>query len=537
MSPLADRLRRFARDESGAISVLMVFLIPAFLVIFAIGLELTRLNTQRRYVQAQADLSALSAARRLPEKAEAKVVGKAVAQKNTVFGVIDVSDDDVQLGQFSRDTGFTAETPSTPQVDSVSVRLMSQFRPVLLKAYFGNEPLFITRRAVVARQDLASLTLRNALVRQSSADSALLRGLLGSQLGLNLALVSWEGLATTQISLTRLASLISAQTGAQLLTFQDVLNAQIGTGALMNGLVAEGLLPAAAVSAAPSTLVRLADILDVSPEVAALALSGTLPDLGVSVQGLLTSLAQLSGQKTHHLVNVAAGVTAPPLAAPTLSLQVVDPGAAAIGPVSYAAPLTAEAAQVVVTATGDVAGLVRLRLQVQAARATAKLSAINCRASNPNDIVATVEVETQPLTLALQVLLLEKPDGKTYSDARSVPIGGQVHQVAIRRSDIGKVVLVPNTFALSAVSSALTASLGVVQQDLNTEKNRLGLLGFLVAALLSVVNGLLNSVTSLLANTALLDTALQSLLDLLGIRVAQAELVLNGFDCRMGLVR
>ncbi|MDZ4394369.1 hypothetical protein, partial [Cypionkella sp.] len=63
------------------------------------------------------------------------------------------------------------------------------------------------------------------------------------------------------------------------------------------------------------------------------------------------------------------------------------------------------------------------------------------------------------------------------------------------------------------------------------------LVGSLLGNLLALVNGVVSSLTSLLASTLQLDGIVQALLDLLGIQVAQADLILDDYLCGSNLVQ
>ena len=63
------------------------------------------------------------------------------------------------------------------------------------------------------------------------------------------------------------------------------------------------------------------------------------------------------------------------------------------------------------------------------------------------------------------------------------------------------------------------------------------LLGSLLRSVFDLVTSVVNVLDSILANLGILDALIQGLLDLLGIQLAQADLILNDYSCSGALVQ
>jgi uncharacterized membrane protein len=529
---LPPTLRRPAGQsgDSGGMSVLMVFLIPAFILIFAAAIDLTKLNAQRKYVQAQADLAALSAVRRLPDAPDARMVATDVVSRNPMYGAVRMRQDNVEFGTFRAGVGLVpgADQHARRGLDAVGVTVVSRWDPILLDAFFPDDDLWVTRRAVAARRDVATFTLRNALLLADTRRSVL-DNVLGDTLRVDAALLSYEGLSTSQITAGTLTDIASAQAGADLLTFEDVLDAELSYAGFLSRLAGAGLVPASAVGGASPGTFRLGDVLSVAPGSTGATWNPRLPDLSLSMFDLLFAIANLSGDTGHHRVSVATGLTAAPLADARIALNLVDPGVTVHGPVNATQPLRAEVAQIQISVSGSLAGLVRLELDAGAAVAEAWLTDLDCRASQPDDIVARLQLRTAPAELRVTAGLLAGAGNTGRSDP--VVIAGRTSEVIIRIADIGQPIEVGNPILVSAVTGAAVQALERLGDDLQVGGSTI------LASVTSSLGTTASALDALIANRPLIDGSAQALLDLLGIRIAAAEVVFHGYGCSSALVQ
>ena len=535
MNRAFDRPRGFLHGNDGALSVLMLFLVPAFVLIFAAALDISKLNWQRKYVQAQADLSALSAVRKLPNAPVSRVIAGNVTNRNNAFGTVTLQRDQVVFGNFAPDTGFDrgSEQDGVVGLDAVAVTVQSQYQPILLRPFLSGRALWVVREATAARRDMASFTLRNTLIGVDTRRS-ILDGILADNLQVDGTLLSYEGLAASHVTARDLAQIVSLETGAEIMTFQDLLDAHIEYWQMVEGLAGLGLLPFEAVLGRAGGTMRLADVLRVSPQTARLFLGGTLPDIRVSVFDLIFAMASFSGQSTHHLISITAGLDAAPLADPRVTLDLVDPGVTTFGIASGRTPLQAEVAQVRTTVSATVAGLARVELDIGAAVAEATLTSLNCDAVEPDDTVAHFRVDIHPATYRLRTALLAPVNGQDHANEVPISIAGHSQDVAIRFDQIGTPVPVDNRIAISEVAGALADGLTGLSDDLSAQA---GPLGPLLSGLLRVIRDRIDAVDTAIADRPALDGAAQALLDLLGIQVAQAEIVFHSFECNSALVQ
>ncbi|NGM45974.1 hypothetical protein G5B31_10515 [Rhodobacter sp. SGA-6-6] len=539
---MAARLEHFLRDTAGAISTLVVMLFPLLLVIGGLATDVSLLNAQKRYVQSQADLAAQSAARYLPDAAKARDVARGVVARNTRYGAIALADADIEIGSYDAETGAFRKDQGA---SAVRVVVPSPFDPILLASILPDKDLTIRRSAVGTQQATVVFTLRNRLLGLDTRRSVL-DGVLGPLgLGLTTNVLGYEGLANTRVKVDELLGLATLGLATEALTFDDVLDLPIAIPRLLGGLVGLGKLPPAAVptGAGVGPTVTLDEILAMSPGLARLKVGDVLPDLSLNALDLLTAFAGLAAQPAQR-IGVTTGLDLGPLANVTLDLGLIRPPVTAIGLIGDQPPPQAKVAQTDVSLRANALNLIRVTLGLQLAEATATALSLNCGAAAASDTLASFQVSTAPATLALRVRLLQLVNGTAIErDAAPVPVAGVERQVDIRLDQFRQPVAIANPISVSGVTGSLSNVLSSLRSDVNSHRPDCGplglgcLVGSLLGNLLNLVNGLVNSLTGLIANTLQLDNIAQNLLDALGIRVAQADLILDDYSCQARLVQ
>ena len=76
-----SKSHRFLHQEDGIVSVLFVVLLPLLILAAGIAIDLSSIAAQKRYVQGQADLGALTAIRHFDTASEMRA-----AARKTIFG-------------------------------------------------------------------------------------------------------------------------------------------------------------------------------------------------------------------------------------------------------------------------------------------------------------------------------------------------------------------------------------------------------------------------------------------------------------------
>ncbi|MCB5408723.1 hypothetical protein [Pseudogemmobacter faecipullorum] len=552
-------LQRFLSDSSGALSMLLMILFPVLLLIGGLATDISLLNAQKRYVQSQADLATISATNHLPNAAAVRTAAREVVLRNTRYGSITLQDSDIRIGRYDRDSGkfIAAGNQASPEFASaVQVTVPSRFRPILLSPVLSDENITIRRQSVGVQRAVISFSLRNRLLSINTNRSILGRVLGPLGLGLNAEVLGYMGLATTKISLNNLLGLIAnTNVGLDLLNFDQLLNLQVSRLDLLNHLVRLGGL--ANIDIIPSAVDRgymtLGEIVGASPTLLGLRAGDILPDIKVNVFDLLMAMAGLSA-KPNERVTVALPVNLGKLANISVTLGLIRPAVIAVGYVDDVPPPKAEVSQLDANVTANVLGdgttsLLRIALKLQAATASAVPLSLNCNASQSSDQLATFRATTSALALGLQVGLFDDRAEVNAKDIPSTPLGGGTRTVAVTLGQFQNAtpVPVPNPLTISGLVRDVGTFLNTVAADLRSNVKKceglavlicplLNLFNLVLSALLQLLSAIANSLAALLAALGV-DAILQGLLDLLGIGLAQADLILDSYSCEPTLAR
>ncbi|WP_162685640.1 pilus assembly protein TadG-related protein [Roseovarius amoyensis] len=542
-------LCRFAKDENGAMALLLLILFPALILIGGLAVDVTQLNAQKSYIQGQADLAAQSAASHLHDLDEAREIARAVVRRNDQYGTIELVDDEIVFGAYDDEDGFVqAADQSDPSgVNAVEVTVDTPWRTLLWSAII-DESNYVISRSAVARSGppVVSFTLRNTLLSLDTRDSTLLAPLLGTllgedALGLNLSVLSYQGVVNTDVAINDLIGLVTLGTSLNLITFEELLDLTLTSESVVQMLVDKGALDSGVLvgSDIPDSTLSLGELITVQPSLAQVRVGNILPNLNINAADLLLATAGLSGFGPTERLEVDAGLDLSPLANVTLETGLIRAPVSFIVQFDKDDPFTAEVTQADIDLTADVARLLDLSLSLSAATATATLTDVDCGASEPGDTLATFSTTTAPAALGIELSLLSPIDG---NDAAQTPapnnIAGHTQDIDIRLDQIGVPVPVPGHLSLASLTSSLSTVLSDIESDLDTQRDAtqrncglLGcLLGTLLGTILSTLNTVISEVTNLLA-LPILDGLAEAILDLLGIDVARAEIILDDYTC------
>lgn len=539
-----QRPQQFWSVESGAVLVFLVILLPVMLLIGGIATDISMLNAQKRYTQSQADLAAQSAARFLPDPAAVRAEVRRVVAANRHYGDLVLADSDIVLGSWSGPGSFTPRAnQATPDgATAVEVTVPSPFQPFLWGSILRRGDVLVRRHAIGRNQAAVVFTLRNRLLGLDTRKS-ILDGLLGPLgLGLSTTVLSYEGLAGMKVNLNDLLGLATAGVSLETLTFNDVLDLPIGIDSLLGGLVSLRALPVGSVLPGRAALgkLKLRDLLITSPGFLTARAGDVLPDVSVSALDLLTAFAALAA-RPHERIGVTTGLDLAPLAGVSVSLGLIRPPITVIARPGEVPATVAHVDQVSLDVAANALGVLSLGAVVEVAEATASLISVEC--SGPA-AAAVFDVQTFPAGIDLRLGL---GSGAAYSTPRPmarIPIAASRQTLRIPLTAIGKPYPVNNPIALATATNGVNDVLKQLKKDVENEKTRVcsgalgcvaALLGAVLGAVLTTLNSLLDSVTNLIGRVDLHGQMLNSLLKLLGIDVAQAEVILNNVACGGGL--
>lgn len=540
--------RDFASDEAGGVAVIGGLGLFVLLAFAALAVDLGSIFVQTRRLQGAADLAAMAAARDLDN---ALAAAEATARDNGWTGALTVS---VEKGTYAGDRKLAAQSRFTPgglDPDAARVRLSSETPLYFGQILTGKKTLTIHRVATAARADLAAFSIGTRLAAlDGGIVNALLSALTGSSV--NLSVMDYNALADADVELFGYLDAIKTDLHLTAASYDDVLDAKLSTGQALKSLSkvladkgqtrASNAARALATAAADRTPTTLRRLFDVGPYGAQGHISG---GGGAAVQADALSLAKavLELSNGERQVALDLGATAPGVAGLKAWLAIGEPPNN-----SSWMTITANREVVVRTAQARIyleakiggSGLlspaqIKLPILVEAASGEAKLKDMACATGEATlDVrpglgkLAIGEIDTDKLDdfktpLAPATATIAKAPLFSVTGKSSVSLGGQTWKpVRFSQSEVrGGVVKTVSTTDL--VQATVATLLG----ELSLKANILGLgLGLGESALTSAVAALLSPLA------APLDGVLDSLTALLGVRLGQADVRMNGLRCR-----
>ena len=562
--------RNRAGEENGAVLVMVSVAMVAMIGATSLAVDIGRVVSNNRTLQASADVIALDAGRALTGQTAAQLSGATGAitlavQNSATRNNVAFSSLTVDLGNLS---GTTFTTIATPIVNGVLQAVSSTSVPKAVKVTAAGTVNFAFRKgskntnrtATAVQEASAGFSIGSFLVGTTGAQDTVLSAIFGS--AFHAQIVSYSGLANAFVPIKALGlnMPVTALTPSQLLsTSVSAKDLMLASAAALNDgshTAAVTALNALAASVTATTTINLGDTLKLATggEAAAAAAS-------VNVLQMLVAAAYVA-DGTHAITIPAASVGIPNIAEVDISLSVISPAVTAFGPVGT----SASTSQVSLTITprltistsgniktcalagtslaallGSVLNLVGCLLgpvnkllsvsldadvpiSLSVAGATGTLSAINCGA-NPS---ITITPQLQPLSLTTNVdltftgTLLGTNLGnilRIRADGGAVAQSSPAAQTFLNPSQFGVARTVTSTpLGLAGLTNLNTSDVTVLNVDLGA------LLSPLTNVLLTTVNSTLGA----------LDTGLISPLNhLLGLGIGGADLVAlpNSLTC------
>lgn len=543
----AAPLRDFAAVQSGAVAVFFVILLPALLLAGALAIDLMNINSERRYVQAQADLAALSAAGAIATADGARAAARATVAANAAFPACPLADADIEFGTAPAPGRFdaAADQDSTAGATAVRVAVTAPAHLFLLDLFLSAEGLVVRREAVAAvAPPRVSFALSNCL-----AELALLNGLLRPLIGAEVdVLCSGRGI-DTRIDLFEtlgdiaLAAHLLTPSGDPV-TYGDLLDAELPVSDILS------VLTGAPVPPMPGT-VRLGEALVLADDLRHLTVDTPVHALQAQAADLILLTAELMGRQ---VADLETRVDLGPFAHLRGRVRVGEPRRMVVDVVPGSPEAWAETAQIRVAFDDvNILGLFTLQLTLRLATASATLTdeGDTC-AREPDAVVAVFDpVDASLIDLDLTTRAIGLPlgaaalvtDVDTARDretrrvaftraqfdagevARFGPVGDQPAAEAVaeirdtlarmlgrRGAAVAEAAATPTCAGLLGCASGALAAL---QGALN------GVAGGLLAASVNIANGLGAEGTM---TNALLD-------DLIGLQLARADLALLALEC------
>lgn len=540
--------RAFCRRSEGAISILAAVSATAMIGMAALGVDVGAVYLRSRELQGVADIAAMTAAQdlgRAQARAEAAVRANRAGQGVRVR---------TELGRYVPDPARPAAQRFVPGVrgaNAVRVRLDGD-APLYFGALFVAEGrMQVGRNATAAQARLASFQIGSRLLAlRGGIANALLGGLAGG--AVNLSVMDYQSLLRANIDLFSFTDALRTRLDLEAASYDRVLaqevTAPLALGALADALVASGARDAGRAIerlAHAASRQRVIDGLDTLIDLGPYGGQDQAPDgsgaaVGVNAFDLAMALLELANGERQVALDLSAG--APGLAGVRAWLAIGErPNNSPWLAITGSDEVIIRTAQMRLYIEADVnaaAPIARIRvpLVMEAASAQARLSDITCgptqasrrvtlEASPSLGMVALAEIDRgrlgdfkRPLTLR-PARLVELPLIRAEGAGR-IDLGGDAWQeVTFRGDEIARGEM--KTVQTRDIAQATFASL-MREIDLDVRVAGLGLnLGGVTRAI----------ATPLSATAPVLDDLVNGLTDVLGVRLGEADLRVNGVRC------
>jgi uncharacterized membrane protein len=569
-------LRAFLRDRRGNFAVMTALSAPVAVCLAALAIDEGSLYTERREVQALADLAAITAAAN---------IGKAETAALTALHDNGMSADTID-GDFTGAPSTGAKLRVVPgrYAADPSIAVASRFDPdkqpynavsVSLRKkgtlFFGGAfmaPPTIAASAIASTSPQAAFSVGSRLLK---VDGGMLNAVLGGLVGGNLSLsvMDYNALIAADIDVLSFLDALAVDLHVSGGTYADVLDSSATVGQIAAALAKTSgmnssnrlILQTIAGGATKTTTIPLSHLVDLG-SVARLALGqrpGGLP-IEASALGLLSASGALANGQ--HQVELNLGADIPGLTSATLAVAIGEPRQfspwLAVGEAGTVVRTAQTRIRLIATVGVPNPSLgggtkllsVTLPLDVEVASAEAKLTGISCLTGRPDS--ARVTIAATPGLATLKLAESDAADFADFSKPQSFH-DAKIAEVSLKllllsvdlltvkgRASVAITNTAPTTLIFDSADIAaaktktvstrnptqsLTASL---VNDLSLSVNALGL-GLDATALLGSVKP---AVTALLASvTEPVDTLLINTLAALGIGIGQADVRVTGATC------
>lgn len=551
LRPAPSTLRDLAVDQRGSVSMIMAMSFITLLGAAALAVDVGSLFLQSRKLQGIADLAAISAARDISRATSA---AEATASDNGWGRPLALK---VSLGRYNPDPKLAPAARfqaggSNPTAARVTVSGDADL--FFGKLLLNRNTITLTRSATAARADMASFSIGTRLASlQGGVANQLLSGLTGSTV--SLSVMDYNALAGAKIDLFQYSDLLRLNANLEGVSYDKVLATDISSGKALkilgDLLQGNGDIQAAsaarklAVAAGDGTPVKIGALLDLGPyNTQDHVAGGSGAKVELAAQDLASALLVLAGEGRQVKLDLGASIP---------GVTDIDVWLA-IGERPNNSPwMTVDRDGQVVIRTSQtrlylkakalsVLGLlgaqpITLPILVEAASGEAKLSGMECpetlsaqaatlsvRPSVGRIVVGEIDttklnnfkqnLTVTPATVA--DLLLVKATAKA-----DVQVGGQTWKTArFTRADVQA-----GTIKTVATDDIAQATLSSLLSNLQLDVHILGL-GLGLGPITSALSGTLGALA------APLDGVLNTLTGLLGVRLGEADVRVNGLRCR-----
>ena len=315
-----ERIRRFARDRDGSVSVVTVVALIALIGSAALSIDVGMVFNAKRKQQAANDIAAIVAAGHLTSAPQAVA---AVLVDNGMGGAAQTF---IEYGTYLADPSLSpdkrfrvvdrsvADSIRVSVTDTAPLYFGSALAALTSSSKGQSSGISIRTQATASGADLAAFAVGSRL---ASLNGGIMNAILGRLLGvqLSLSIMDYQALATAQVDLFQLSRSLAAQTNATGATFGQITSVSARTVDVLAALLASERLSGGGADAAlgqivqtkagSTDLVSLASIVDFGPFASMQVAAETGVSFRISALDAVLELARISGQGRLVSINLA----------------------------------------------------------------------------------------------------------------------------------------------------------------------------------------------------------------------------------------
>lgn len=428
------RFGRASGRDRGATIPIVALLLPVLILMVAFAIDLGIQRSNRRTMQARADIVALDLVRLADGRTEGEILNplSTLSYLTLLNGSADRNE--VPVSALTVDYGFWNGTTFTPALDTDVPNAVQVVAQQDQDYFFQPGSGHVTRTAVATVNEIAGFQVGSKLLSIDSTQSVLLNSLFNQTLGgaLNLNALSYQGLIGANISLAQLAAELGFASP------DELADATVGAGDFylaaarvmenQGNLAAATVLETIATQTASNTTLPIGDLIEVEQ-----GGEDAVANASVDLFSLLTgSIFAIDGTSTLSIPDLTLAV---PGATSTITLNVTERPRIIFGRVG--ASVTTQQASIGIDTRLDdfginVAGLAgvtvsgSIPMAITVAGATGTLTSIACQRPGidvgltPNPVSITAGVD---LDISADVLLLGTVPIASANLAFTTPVG------------------------------------------------------------------------------------------------------------------
>lgn len=527
-------------DRSGNVMMFFAFSLTILLGVSGLAVDAGTFFLQKRTLQGIADAAALSAANTIgsPRDGASAAIG--------ANGGGDVTIDIIETGTYVADPALAADARFDPEgatEDAVRVRL-SRSVPMFFGRFLTGKPTaIITAQATAARIDLAAFSLGSRLASvEGGLPNALLSGLAGTEL--SLSVMDYNALVSGQVDVLRFAEALRTTASLDVASFGEVLASDVTLPQIAEALAAATTDPIAAAvldriaPRLPADRLAVSRAIDLGP-LSSEVRADPAHAIQVDAYAILQAVLEVGGRNRY--VESTVNLVLPGIASSKLMLAIGDRAqnspwlaVGAAGDVTLRTAQTRLYLDSTVSALG--LGTVRLPVFIELAQATATLTDVSCAGGRAQSSVSLA------VTPAVGEVAIADFDPGAFADFQSAPV---LRPATIIRMPLATVTAGADitlggvspqavTFSSADISNRRIKSVatndlvhGVATsliQRLTVNVAGLGGLGLPIGGSAAIGTALGSVATPL-------DSLINQVTALVGVRVGQADVRVNGVRC------